>query len=767
MLEMIHDIVVDFPISSETKLSHNGQLAVQLAKLGLVVFPGKNRPGDKKEHKKPLVNWGSQATKDVPAIMEWWSKPPPWRDALPLIGTGPSGLLVLDPDRHADEAGAVKYDGVTLLDELFKQHGGWPTTPMVRTPTGGLHVYFRDWQDAPHGNSRGRLPKGIDVKAFGGTYGGYVVAPGAMLTDGRTYEQVAGTPDFFESIQKGAIPLVPQWLSEMLEKARPSNAVDLNMSLPPPGVTSGLVKVNAVEALKIVCADLAATSTYRGTVTYKHAITMGEWAALGAIPREVVSGAFVEAAKTNDHLRDDPDDFERSFDRGFRTGYLQAQGKVMRELPADTVDLSARVEALALAAGQSQLEPQPGTAYIREQSISMELDKLKWYDGNEQVPAPPWLIKNLLPDTGVALLPGQWGTGKTFIALDLATSVMVGTKFANYRCKRLGGVLYIAAEGSSQIAIRLRAIMDQKFPLHRRPVPFAWLDYCPPFAPKPGEFSLRQFAQGVAKCMQAKYSVPLLLIIIDTLAAAARFKDENAASEVQQAMDVLNAVSRAAGALVLAVDHFGKMADTGTRGSSAKEASADAVIASLGERSQEGVLRNTRIAVRKLRAGPTGAETAFTLMPIDMGLDEDGDRVTTCTINWSPVTVPAAPETAKGKGDMWPTPAAGLFRSVLMAILGQHGSDQQPYPDRPAVRAVELDKVRQEFNVRDPAVDRKEVENRRKRFERAYKAARDSGRIEIREINGTPFIWLTMTAPTTTPSPMDQGDTRPDSRTPP
>lgn len=268
---------------------------------------------------------------------------------------------------------------------------------------------------------------------------------------------------------------------------------------------------------------------------------------------------------------------------------------------------------------------------------------LRWHGEGEQHVTPPWLIKNLLPETGVALLSGQWGTGKTFVALDAAVSVMIGAQFATYRSKRRGGVFYIAAEGASQIPIRLSTILREKIPLpYGGPLPFVWLEYCPPFAPSAGEIGLLQFAEEAAKRMQEKYNVPLVLIIIDTLAASARFKDENAAAEVQQAMDILNAVSRATGALVLAVDHFGKAAETGTRGSSAKEASADAVIACLGDRSQEGELRNTRIAVRKLRSGPTGAETAFILATVDLGADEDGDRITTCTIAWSSVSVAAA-----------------------------------------------------------------------------------------------------------------------------
>jgi hypothetical protein len=79
------------------------------------------------------------------------------------------------------------------------------------------------------------------------------------------------------------------------------------------------------------------------------------------------------------------------------------------------------------------------------------------------------------------------------------------------------------------------------------------------------------------------------------MSAAAGFSDENSSSEGQQAMNVLNELSKRTGALVIACDHFGKAVETGTRGTSAKEAAADCVIACLGEKNTAGHVTNTRI----------------------------------------------------------------------------------------------------------------------------------------------------------------------------
>ena len=58
-----------------------------------------------------------------------------------------------------------------------------------------------------------------------------------------------------------------------------------------------------------------------------------------------------------------------------------------------------------------------------------------------------WLIRNVLPRYGVALLFGGDGTGKSFLAIDMALSLVTGTKWFGYRTKCYGDILYVVAEG--------------------------------------------------------------------------------------------------------------------------------------------------------------------------------------------------------------------------------------------------------------------------------------------------------------------------------
>ena len=54
----------------------------------------------------------------------------------------------------------------------------------------------------------------------------------------------------------------------------------------------------------------------------------------------------------------------------------------------------------------------------------------------ETRPLKTWLVKGLIPAEGHGLLSGQWGTGKTFVAFDLATAVGTGQPFLGHAIKR-------------------------------------------------------------------------------------------------------------------------------------------------------------------------------------------------------------------------------------------------------------------------------------------------------------------------------------------
>ena len=75
-------------------------------------------------------------------------------------------------------------------------------------------------------------------------------------------------------------------------------------------------------------------------------------------------------------------------------------------------------------------------------------------------------------------MSGQWGTFKSFIALELAGSLMTGQPFLGHIVKRQCGVLLIAAEGAEEVRLRLEAVVRVKCGGMQR-APFRWYEDTP------------------------------------------------------------------------------------------------------------------------------------------------------------------------------------------------------------------------------------------------------------------------------------------------
>lgn len=140
--------------------------------------------------KHPLTRNGVKDASDDPAVLDAWRAEHPgcnWG-----IATG-SGLLVVDLDIKPGKNGL----------ETLKKLGELPRTRIVRTGSGGLHIYFRVQQ--PLGNTAGRIGPGVDTRCEGG----YVLAPGSKHVSGGEYSVAADEP----------IADAPAWLLALLAPA--------------------------------------------------------------------------------------------------------------------------------------------------------------------------------------------------------------------------------------------------------------------------------------------------------------------------------------------------------------------------------------------------------------------------------------------------------------------------------------------------------------------------------------------------------------------
>ncbi|ACA20975.1 conserved hypothetical protein [Methylobacterium sp. 4-46] len=374
---------------------------------------------------------------------------------------------------------------------------------------------------------------------------------------------------------------------------------------------------------------------------------------------------------------------------------------------------------------------------------------LHWHRDAATAAPREWLVRDLIPVAGKGLLSGQWGTGKSFIGLDLAGSVMTGEPFAGRKVLRRGGVLFLAPEGASELPIRLKGLVQARLAgaaesgIDPTDLPFCWVEECPRLSETEAVERLKAVIDTAVSQLRERYDLPLALIVLDTVAAGAGFDDENSAAETQRVMNALEALSRHAGAFVLGIDHFGKATETGTRGSSAKEAAADTVLAALGNRDEAGTVSNLRLAVRKIRGAPTGAETPYTLEVVGIGEDSEGEPVTTCAVRWTINRI--SRQATVGSRERWPN-SLKVLREALTTALEEHGKRAWPFgANSPEHRAVPIAAVRKEFLAKYP-VDgddaAKRADAKRKAFDRAVKLALERGLVGSIELGGLDHLWI-------------------------
>jgi hypothetical protein len=252
------------------------------------------------------------------------------------------------------------------------------------------------------------------------------------------------------------------------------------------------------------------------------------------------------------------------------------------------------------------------------------------------------------------------------------------------------------------------------------------------------------------------------MVIIDTAGKAAGLSKTGELNDDAVAKVIMNALAEASiqtGALFIGVAHFGKNVETGTKGSTGFEDDADVVLALLGERGLNGIVKNPILCARKRRSGANGEEFPFQTEEANIGPDEKGIIETTLTIRWPDAADVQTGGKPKKKDDPWAVKSLRHLRQTMMNMLADCGSEQQPYPDGPIVRAVDIEIVRAEFYKSYPATgdETAKKEARRKAFTRSIADANHKRLIGTRDIGATTFVWLTNpTAPSRASSEQEQ-----------
>lgn len=291
----------------------NLKTALALAAHGIRIFPAG-------ADKRPLLKgWQEAATSNVDQIKAWWDN----SAALPAIACGQNGMIVIDCDRHGGP------DGVEAFKKLVAANSGLPRNmPVVSTPNNGLHVFFKQPNGEALGNVRGSLPPGIDVRGAGG----FVIAPGARLPDGRGWTAVAGRMPIHQA------PPLPHWIEEILRPPQQKEAHEQSNT----ETNDERGRAYAMAALNGTEAELAAAPAgERNERLYKTAFRLATMAARGWLVESEIIETLVRACEANHYLRE----------HGHRATMKTIESGLRDGLNAPHDDLADRDNSAARAGG--------------------------------------------------------------------------------------------------------------------------------------------------------------------------------------------------------------------------------------------------------------------------------------------------------------------------------------------------------------------------------------------------------------------------------
>lgn len=494
------------------------------------------------------------------------------------VGIHCVGLLVIDVD--------PRNGGWESLTRLDMTETGLPLTLTSQTPSGGAHLFYQLPEGHPGVvNRAGKLAPGIDIKSTRG----YVVGAGSRTAKGE-YRWVDST-----------VPIAPapEWFVQKMDvytdrgQAEKVNIPDATPAMIERAARWLAERPGAVEGQggdAYTFETIAFLRDYGLSAPQARDLLAGEWNARCSPPWDIA-------------------DLSTKIVNVYRYAGGEAGSKAVT--PDDFPDVPNVGTAVILNGNIPAPAPAnpPISSRTGQQAIRLRDFATRTIDG------PGYLVKGLLARGSYAELYGPPGSGKTFLALDIAYQVAAGTPWMGRRVRQ-GTVLYLAYEGTGGLVKRTQALRrrygDADVPMYVTSAAFNLREL-------PG----RQALGGVIDQLPAKPA----LIVVDTFARALMGGDENSAQDVGAFNNAVQALIESTGACVLILHHTGKDVTRGARGSSALQGAVDTEIAVDGK----------SILPTKQRDMETGEAIGFKLTPIIVGLDDDDEDITSCTVEGATV----------------------------------------------------------------------------------------------------------------------------------
>jgi hypothetical protein len=395
----------------------NLDVALRYAAAGFKIFPCGT-------DKRPLVpSWAAEATTGPERIRAWWAAHP---DALIGLPMKPHDLLTFDADRHSDTE-----DGVTHFHTLCAEHEALPPHPIVLTANGGEHHIFR--QPAEKIGNR-KLGNGLETRGYkDDNDGGYIIAAGSRLPDGRLWRRANGAPSLLGS----TVVDPPKWLAEHAREKPREESYQSSVR-----TNTKREESYAVKALDNLAHDLAAMApeTGRNDRLNVAALKLGSMVGARWIGEATVSGRLFDACVANGLVKDTS---AKAVNATIRSGLTAG-------LAQPHADLPNREQPPEREAAKS--DPSTRSTTWRDGLITAAALRSK------QFKPVRIILPGLIPE-GVTIVAGKPKVGKSWLALDVCLAVGDENRFVLGDKRPVhGDALYLALEDNER---RLKKRIDK------------------------------------------------------------------------------------------------------------------------------------------------------------------------------------------------------------------------------------------------------------------------------------------------------------------
>src|SRR5262249_52891736 len=256
---------------------------------------------------------------------------------------------------------------------------------------------------------------------------------------------------------------------------------------------------------------------------------------------------------------------------------------------------------------------------------------------------PNYRVKGFIPAVGLVVVWGPPKCGKSFWMFDLMMHVALGWEYRGHKVKQ-GPVVYCAVEGGHGFYRRIEAWRLHHVAQFHGPVPFWLIDV-------PIDL-IKDHKALIADIRAQNAGVNPSAVVIDTLNRSlngSESDDEDMAKYIR-ATDAI----RVAFDCVTSIVHHCGVAGGRPRGHTSLPGACDAQIAVARDETTD----NITATVEHMKDGEADAVAVSELKAVDLGPDDDGNRMTSCVI--IPLNAAAAGTSTKPGKKLTPLQVAAL-----------------------------------------------------------------------------------------------------------